>query len=214
MSQVFFKGGVQLEEARVLTYVASYFAKDASGHGLDHILRVAKMATYISEKEKVSLVEKKKVRLLALLHEMLDGKFFPNPLEAETNLRNFLIQQGNTPEACQEWIQAVAAISFSKRSLKNEVPFWVKIVQDADLLDAIGAIGIGRTFMYGAIHGSKMYDEKKVGVKDSSILQHFDDKLLKIPDLLSTKTGFSLGQERKKIMVDFIAAFLKEWEGQ
>lgn len=203
-----------MEEKIVLEFVENYFAKDQSGHGMDHILRVVRTATYISEKENISTAETKKIRLLALLHEMLDGKFFPDKQAATTTLRTFLTQQGNSDTQCKAWIEAIGSISFSKRTPENQVPFWVKVVQDADLLDAIGAIGIGRTFMYGATHGSKMYDAKKAGIKDSSILQHFDDKLLKIPDLLSTKTGFELGQERKKIMTDFITAFVKEWEGR
>lgn len=203
-----------MKKEEVGSFVESFFENDHTGHGLDHLHRVVKMSQFLAQEEGMSPLEKENIYFLAWLHEMLDKKFFPNETLAKEQLTAFFKTQGLSEEEEKFWIKNIQGISFSKRTEENNFPLWVKIVQDADLLDAIGAIGIGRTFMYGATHGSLMYDPQKAGIKDSSILQHFDDKLLKIPDLLSTSAGKEIGQERKQIMLDFLKAFKKEWEGQ
>ncbi|WP_071131468.1 HD domain-containing protein [Enterococcus timonensis] len=202
-----------MEEVAVKQWVADFFSDDHSGHDLDHIERVVKTATYLAKEERLSAEEITNIRLLAYLHEMLDHKFFPDQNAAEKNLETFLNEQGVGLVSQMVWAEAISQISFSKRGDNNDVPFWVKIVQDADLLDAIGAIGIARTFMYGATRGSKMYDPISAGVKDSSIIQHFYDKLLTIIDLLETDAAKKLGAKRQMMMEDFLQAFYEEWEG-
>ena len=202
-----------MDFAAITAWVATFFASDQSGHDMVHILRVEKNALFIAEAEHLDAREKEEVRLIAILHEMLDKKFFPDKDLAHQQLVEQLAVFGFDAEQVASLVTKIGQISFSKRTAANDVARTVKVVQDADLLEAIGAIGVARTMMYGATHNNPLYDPKKAGTPDSSIIQHFYDKLLKIQDLFSTTTGRKLGQRRTDFMKDFLAEFYAEWEG-
>lgn len=198
----------------VEAWVASFFASDNSGHDLAHILRVVSNSQKIGELEGLTPAELHDARLLAYLHEMLDKKFFPDADLAHQQLVTQLTKWNIVGEEQEKLITSIGQISFSKRLPDNPVSLIVKVVQDADLLEAIGAIGIARTFMYGATRNTPIYDEKKAGVPNSSIIQHFYDKLLKISGLMSTAGGQKLAEKPQAFMESFLEEFYREWEGR
>lgn len=202
-----------MDFAAMTSWVATFFGADQSGHDMVHILRVEKNALAIADAEGVTGAVRDEVRVIAIMHEMLDKKFFPDKVAALARLGKKLNAFGFDAEQSADLIQKINQISFSKRTPENNVAMTVKIVQDADLLEAIGAMGVARTMMYGATHNNPLYDPKTAGTPDSSIIQHFYDKLLKIQNLFSTETGRKLGQRRTDFMKVFLDEFYAEWEG-
>lgn len=211
--QVFYVSEGMMEEEIVKAYITEKFANENSGHDLKHILRVVENARVIGVKEKLSEEELKHSILLAYLHEMMDHKLVKNQEDAKTNLKHLLLSWGVKENEIPQWIADIKSISFTNRTPENDVPLYVLVVQDADLLEAIGAMGIIRTITYGAVKNRVLYDEQTAGIKNSSTIQHFYDKLLKIPDYLTTSTGKAYGEKRMKIMKEFLDAFHKEWRG-
>lgn len=203
----------RMEEKIVKAYISEKFSKENSGHNLDHILRVVENTKVIGKEENLSKEELNRGIFLAYLHEMLDHKLIENEKLAKDNLKELLLSWQVKEAEIPQWIQDIQSISFSKRTKENKVPQYVRVVQDADLLEAIGAMGIIRTITYGAVKNRVLYDEKTAGVKNSSTIQHFYDKLLKIPDYLSTSSGKRYGKKRMEIMEEFLEAFHEEWRG-
>ena len=161
-----------------ITYVKDLFEGNSDGHGFDHTMRVYNNAMEIAKKESC---DTQIVALAALLHDADD----------KHNI------DGETVEAV---ISAVNSVSFSKNRDKKPESIEGRIVQDADRLDALGAIGIARTFSYGGKHGRSMED---------SIL-HFHEKLLLLKDMMNTATAVKLAEKRH----DFMVEFLKEWAAE
>lgn len=188
-----------------LAYVKNFFNNDSSGHDFQHTLRVYKIAMIISETEKCNLEE---VKLIALLHDVDDYKISPNTSGTLDNARNFLSSHGKSPSYIDKICTDISKISFSKRHASSSLSIEGKIVQDADRLDAIGAIGIARTFAYGGANGNVLYDPD---TKKDSTIKHFYDKLLKIESLMNTEYGKTLAKERTIFLKTFLDQFYKEW---
>ncbi len=178
---------------KAIAYIAELFSENSGGHDVEHTLRVYHNALLIVEAE--TDCDKQIVALAALLHDADDHKLFATKDNA--NARKFL--SGNRiPEEMTDRICAVInAVSFSKN--RDHVPESIeaKVVQDADRLDAMGAVGVARTFAYGGEHGRPM----------SESVQHFHDKLLLLKDLMNTETGRRMAESRHA----FLEAFLKEY---
>ena len=178
-----------------IEYIEILLKGNSDGHGKDHAMRVYQNAMAIAETEACN---KPMVALAALLHDADDHKLFNTKDNA--NARAFLMQHGVKQDVIEQIVTIINAVSFSKNGDKKPETMEGMIVQDADRLDAMGAVGIARTFAYGGKHGRDL---------DSSI-QHFYDKLLRLKDLMNTQTARNMAEERHA----FLIQFLKEWDDE
>ena len=181
-----------IDEAK--DYIRELFAENADGHGFEHSMRVYRNALLIAETEPDA--DRLVVSLGALLHDADDHKLFRT--ENNANARSFLEAQGISRELADRICEAVNSVSFSKNRGKHPETLEGRIIQDADRLDAIGAIGIARTFAYGGKHGR---------TPEGSIA-HFHEKLLLLKDLMNTEQAKALAEKRHAFMEDF----LREWD--
>ena len=193
---------------RAMDYARKVFEGDASGHDFDHTLRVFHMATNIAKQEKADL---EIVQLAALLHDVDDRKLSPQTYENKDNAVTFLRENGMNEDKINLIVEIISQISFSAgngapRTLEG------KCVQDADRLDAIGAIGIGRAFAFGGSRGRRMHDP--AGEDHTTTIQHFYDKLLLLKDRMNTATGKHLAHQRHQFMESFLQQFYAEWNGE
>lgn len=175
-------------------YIRELFADNADGHGFDHSMRVYRNAMLIADTEPAA--DRLIVSLGALLHDADDHKLFHT--EDNANARAFLKTQGMDLEMQNRICEAINAVSFSRNRDKRPSTVEGRIIQDADRLDAIGAIGIARTFAYGGKHGRTPEDS----------IGHFYEKLLLLKDLMNTDKGKELAESRHL----FMELFLREWE--
>lgn len=179
-----------------IDYVKELFAGNSDGHGADHTMRVYHntrmiIAEYPEADSFVSL-------LAALLHDADDHKLFNT--ENNMNARTFLEQKAIPAETIEQICKAINSVSFSQNRGRRPETLEGKIVQDADRLDAIGAIGIARTFAYGG----------KVGRPLSDSIKHFYDKLLLLKDELNTDAAKAIAQKRHDYMTDFLEEYYME----
>ena len=177
-----------------ICYIRDLFAENADGHGFDHSMRVYRNALRIMETEPAA--DRLVVSLGALLHDADDHKLFHT--ENNGNARRFLREHGIRPDIEERICEAVNAVSFSRN--RGRIPETIEglIIQDADRLDAVGAIGIARTFAYGGKHGR---------TPEASIA-HFHEKLLLLKDLMNTEKAREMAESRHT----FMEQFLREWE--
>ncbi len=177
-----------------ICYIRDLFAENADGHGFDHSMRVYRNALRIMETEPAA--DRLVVSLGALLHDADDHKLFHT--ENNGNARRFLREHGIRPDIEERICEAVNAVSFSRN--RGRIPETIegRIIQDADRLDAVGAIGIARTFAYGGKHGR---------TPEASIA-HFHEKLLLLKDLMNTEKAREMAESRHT----FMEQFLREWE--
>ena len=192
---------------KTMEFARSVFAGDASGHDFDHTLRVFRMATRLAKEEGADL---QTVQLAALLHDVDDRKLSPETYEGKLRAANFLKENGVENEKMQEIIDIISRISFSAQ-LPPPESIEGKCVRDADRLDAMGAIGIARTFAFGGSRGRPMYDP--AGIDPDASIQHFYDKLLRLKDTMNTPTGRRLAGQRDAYMRQFLEQFYGEWDG-
>lgn len=197
---------------------------DQTGHGFDHILRVVANARYILEHEKQPADELITLSA-AYLHDIADDKLVVDPAQTDRQLQAFLVQIGLSAAQIKEILLITDNLSFSK-SLEEKppvLPLAGQIVQDADRLDAIGAIGITRAIYYGGVYHEKIYDPaisprtqlSKAAYRDltnETIINHFYEKLLKLKALMNTITGKQLAEKRQHFMLSFLVEFKAEWE--
>ncbi len=179
-----------------IAYVRELFAGNSGGHDAQHTMRVYRNALLIAEKEPGA--DPEIVALAALLHDADDHKLFETKDFA--NARAFLASQGIAPDRAEAVIRAVDSVSFSRNRGRRPDTLEGKIVQDADRLDAIGAVGIARTFAFGGEHGRSL---------DSSI-GHFYEKLLLLKDEMNTDAARGIAQERHAYMEGFLKEYEKE----
>ena len=182
--------------AKAKEYILKLFENNADGHDAEHSLRVYKNAKKIAES--YPECDLPVVLLSALLHDVDDHKLFST--ENNENARRFLNSQGVSEETIERICQIINSVSFSQNRGKHPDSIEGMIVQDADRLDAIGAVGIARTFAYGGKHSRSM---------DSSI-QHFYDKLLLLKEEMNTPAAISIAEERHAFMENFLAQYQKE----
>lgn len=200
-------------------YAKEKFENEYSGHDWFHTLRVFKTATRIAEAEGADIVT---VQLAALLHDVDDRKLSPETYEDKANTRTFLSANNVDESKIDEICRIIGEISFAESRVPSTLEG--KCVQEADRLDAIGAVGIARAFAYGGNHNRLMYHpdiapnvnmSKEEYVKsNSTTVNHFYEKLFKLTDMMNTDTAKAIAKERDAYMRDFIAEFLDEWEGK
>ena len=199
--------------------------KDAEGgHDWFHTLRVFNNSLLISKNEKVDELV---VALAALLHDVADSKFHNGDETIGPKIaREFLFKQNVDSVIIEQVIDIIENISF-KKSLENKTTFKspeLDVVQDADRLDAIGAIGIARCFNYGGFKNRKLFDPAiqpnlnmtKEEYKNSNAptINHFYEKLLLLKEKMNTKTGKHIAERRHKYMENFLEEFYLEWDGK
>lgn len=177
-----------------ITYIQDLFRGNSGGHDAAHSLRVYRTALLIAESEEGCDMEI--VALAALLHDADDHKLFHT--ENNANARSFLTARKVAQEKIERICEAINAVSFSQNRGKRPQTIEGQIVQDADRLDALGAIGVARTFAYGGEHGRSL---------DESVA-HFHEKLLLLKDELNTETARKLAESRHA----FLERFLEEYE--
>ncbi len=181
---------------------------EVTGHDWFHTQRVLAMSREIAKQEDCNM---EIVQAAALLHDVADHKFGYTPESRGVLLRQLMTEAGFSAAFQEMVIEVVESISFSegvpcRESLRKESD----VVKDADRLDALGAIGIARTFAYGGKTGRPIYDPDN----PMCSLQHFDDKLLRLAEDMRTETGKALAAERHDFLLQFKAQFLKEWDFQ
>ena len=207
--------------ARATAYVKEKFENEYSGHDWFHTLRVFRTATRIAEAEGADVVT---VQLAALLHDVDDRKLSPETYAEQKNARNFLAENGVEECVICEICRIISEVSFVGSDSVVPSTLEGKCVQDADRLDAIGAIGIARAFAYGGNHNRLMYHpdiapnpnmSKEEYIKsNSTTVNHFYEKLFKLTDMMNTDTAKLIAKERDEYMKAFISEFLNEWEGK
>ena len=207
--------------SRIIEFLEEELGHDTSGHSLDHAIRVYKNAKAILKLEGGN---ERIVLISALVHDVIDPKLFDNHCEQQAKLLIFLQTLGCSQSELEQIFYIIENISYKGGNGEPVKTLEAQIVQDADRLDAIGAIGIGRTFMYGGSKGSKMYDEN-ISVMEfedeatyrnhqGTVINHFYEKLFKLKDLMNTETAKRLAYKRHEFMVKFVEQFLQEWNGQ
>lgn len=191
-----------------------------AGHDWFHIERVWKLSKKIAETENCNL---EVVELSALLHDIADPKFHAgNETLALKISQDFLENQNVSNAIIDQVLFVIQNISFKNRGeAPKDLPIELKIVQDADRLDAIGAIGIARTFNFGGFKNNLMYHpeippklnmtKEEYKKNEGTTINHFYEKLLLLKDLMNTEKGKELAQERHDFMQKFLDEFYKEW---
>jgi len=206
---------------KTVAFVRQKLQEESSGHDWWHIHRVVKMAKTIGKKEKADLFV---VELAALLHDLDDWKNNNGDSLVGVKAATDVLKKFGIPNKTIKHVaKIIENISFKgildKKSKLTSLEG--KIVQDADRLDAMGAIGIGRVFAYGGNKGQLMYDPseradaKEFGKRLSkTAINHFYEKLLLLKDLMNTKTAKKIAKERHKFMEEYLDRFFREWEGK
>ena len=183
---------------QAIGYITGLFRENADGHDLDHTLRVYRTAMKISEKYKKC--DKKIVALASLLHDADDPKLFHTGNNG--NARKFLSSHKVSKKETDAICRVINSVSFSHNKDKAPSSIEEKIVQDSDRLDAMGAIGIARTFAYGGKHDRSLDDS----------VRHFYEKLLLLYDLLNTDEAKKIGRKRALFLKEFLREYKEETE--
>tara|TARA_B100000809_G_scaffold266599_1_gene330153 strand:- start:10864 stop:11517 length:654 start_codon:yes stop_codon:yes gene_type:complete len=208
--------------AHTISFVKKELANAEGGHDWFHMERVYKNALLISKTEKVDSFV---VSLGALLHDIADSKFYNgDETIGPKKARNFLISENVPEDVIAHVIKIIENISYKGGNKKqgffsNEL----SVVQDADRLDAIGAVGIARCFNYGGFKNRKLYDPEikpnlnmtpeEYKKSTAPTINHFYEKLLLLKDKLNTATGKQIAENRHQYMEGFLEQFYGEWEG-
>jgi len=205
--------------SKVRTQIISEFEGEGTGHDWWHIHRVVGNAKKIATAEKgnVELVE-----LAALLHDVGDHKFHKEENAAEFLITKMLQKFNANTDLIETIVKIVSEVSFKGANNKTETTsLEAKIVQDADRLDAIGAVGIARAFAYGGNKNRLLFhpdqppknheDFKAYKEDNGHTINHFYEKLLLLKDRMQTKTGAKMAQERHVYMETFLEQFYSEW---
>ena len=181
---------------KAVSYITELFRQNSGGHDAAHSLRVYRCAMMIAEKEPDC--DKEVTALAALLHDADDHKLFSTGGNA--NARSFLEENRVPAERIDRICEVINSVSFSRNKGRRPETVEAKAVQDADRLDAMGAVGIARTFAYGGEHGRPLEDS----------VQHFYDKLLLLKYLMNTETGKELAQKRHAFLEEFLRELREE----
>ena len=195
--------------------------EDKGGHGIDHVDRVVKLAGAFADSERA---DKQVVLLAALLHDVDDYKIFGEDAARDLSNARAILEKYHIDTAVTEKVVAIIRTIGYNKYLDGVRPTTLEgmIVSDADMCDAIGAVGILRTHAYALSKGNEFFDKtldpetavadssKYKALKKSHSVQHFFDKLLKIPSIMMTDAGKKEGEQRQAIMVSFLEELFKE----
>lgn len=204
-----------------IKYVKEVFATDFSGHDYFHTMRVYQMATNIASKENADL---QMVQLVALLHDVDDRKLSPETCENKDRAVAFMRGQGLCEETIELVKEIIGEVSFAGTDSAAPKTLEGKCVQDADRLDALGAMGIARAFAYGGNHNRVMYDpeikpalnlsREEYQKHVSTTVNHFYEKLFLLKDMMNTESAKAIAEHREQYMREYMDEFMDEWEGR
>ncbi len=204
---------------KTIEFVKNKLEGDSSGHDWWHIYRVWNMSKKLHEKEGGELFI---IELAALLHDVADWKFYKNESEGLKVISDWLIKLKLSNDLTDKIIHVIKNISFKGAGVKDKMDtIEGKIVQDADRLDAIGAVGIARTFAFGGKFGNEMHNPEIRAERHNSFeeyknsngttINHFYEKLLLLKSRMNTKTARDIAEDRHHFMEVFLKQFYDEW---
>lgn len=201
--------------------VKEIFAGDHSGHDFAHTQRVIRLTQKIAEAEGANT---EIAALAALLHDVDDHKLTGGEFGCTERARKLLCEFGYTEETADRVCEAIRTVSFKGTDTEKPKTIEGMAVQDADRLDAIGAIGIARAFAYGSANARPMYDPdippaaemsaEEYKKSRSTTINHFYEKLLLIKDMMNTEAAKSIAEERHGFLLSFLDRFYSEWNGE
>ncbi|MDR6883648.1 HD domain-containing protein [Bacillus sp. 3255] len=195
--------------------------RDSSGHDWWHIYRVVQTTKRIAAREGADAFV---CELAALLHDVADEKLNADPAAAQRELEAWLADSGTPAAAVDHVLEIIGTMSFKGGARPPMRTLEGQVVQDADRLDAIGAVGISRVFAYSGWKGRPIHDPS-VMVREhmtaaeyrsgnDTAINHFYEKLLKLKELMNTAYARQLAEERHRFMEQYLAQFYAEWEGE
>ena len=203
-----------------IQFVKNLFENEYSGHDYFHTMRVYKTATKLAQRENANLLT---VQLASLLHDVDDVKLSPETSENKDRAVGFLKEHGMPDDEIKNICTIIGEVSF--KGTDSIVPLSIegKCVQDADRLDAIGAIGIARAFAYGGSHHRLMYDpavkpslqmnEADYRKSQSTTINRFYEKLFLLKGMMNTASAKRIAGQREAFMRAYVSQFMAEWEG-
>lgn len=205
-----------------IKYVKQIFADDCSGHDYHHTMRVYRLAMQIAEQENADMLI---VQLAALLHDVDDVKLSPETHDTKKNAVRFMKNSGVDDKVIASVCKIIDEVSFVGTDSVVPSTLEGKCVQDADRLDAIGDIGIARTFAYGGSKGRRIHDPDIKPMTNmnkadynqnhnSTSINHFYEKLLLLKDMMNTETAKKMAMHRQAVMKEYLVEFMAEWEGE
>ena len=206
----------------VIKFVKGIFAYDCSGNDYHHTMRVYRLAMQIAEQENADMLI---VQLAALLHDVDDVKLSPETHEAKKNAVGFMKNNGVDDKVIASVCKIIDEVSFAGTDSVVPSTLEGKCVQDADRLDAIGAIGIARAFAYGGSKGRRIHNPDIKPMTNmnqadynqnhnSTSINHFYEKLLLLKDMINTESAKKMAEHRQAVMEDFLEEFMAEWKGE
>ena len=201
-------------------YAKRVLSMDRTGHDLSHIERVVNTTKTIAQAEGADLFI---CEAAALLHDVIDDKVIQNPADALKELKEFLTSIDLTSDQIDAIESIITRMSFKNHKEQQELSLEGKVVQDADRLDAIGAIGIARVMCYSGstgrpIHRPELKPREELTPEEyrngkSTAIMHFYEKLLKLKELMNTDYGRELAKGRHAFLEMYLEQFYEEWEG-
>ncbi len=206
--------------ASATAHVRVALARDSSGHDWWHIDRVTRLARTIADREGA---DPYLCQLAALLHDLADAKIAGDEETGQRAVRAWLNEQRVEPEVVAHVMEIIATMSFAGGNRPPMRTLEGRVVQDADRLDAIGAIGVARAFAYGGSRGRLLYDpaeqpqayvdKSAYHASTASTIMHFHEKLLLLKDQMNTTCARELAESRHRYMLAFLDEFAREWDG-
>jgi uncharacterized protein len=206
---------------KTITFAKNFFEGEGSGHDWWHTERVWKTAKYLAQKENTDFFV---VEMAALLHDVADWKLNNGDEKAGLQKVKIWLEENEIENGQQDHIlEIIDRMSFSKEKEGKKInTIEGFVVQDADRLDAIGAIGIARTFAFGGNRNRKIHDPnckpemitsfEQYKNRESTSINHFHEKILLLKDLLNTQTAKEIGEKRHKFVEEYLEQFSQEWE--
>jgi uncharacterized protein len=203
-------------------FIALKFASESSGHDWFHVDRVRRLAILIGRAERSNLFV---TEMAALLHDLDDWKLTGSELQIPVEARKWLIDLGVEEDTTAQILEVIEEVSFKGAGIETPVhSIESAVVQDADRLDAIGAIGIARTFAYGGHKNRLIYDPaippemhrdfQSYQKSNAPTINHFFEKLLLLKDRMNTNTAKSIAAQRHLFMENYLNQFFEEWEAK
>ncbi|TVX86804.1 HD domain-containing protein [Paenibacillus agilis] len=202
-------------------FARSELEQDSTGHDWWHVYRVVKMAERLAEEEGADIAL---CKIAALLHDVADEKLNPSKEAGLQKVSDWLHGKPLIEEEQDHIMEIIATMSYSAGKNPPMRTLEGQVVQDADRLDAIGAIAIARVFLYAGWKGDPIHDpmlqpRESMTMEEyrhgkSTAINHFYEKLLKLKDKLNTNAAKRMGGERHRYMEDYLEQFKHEWEGE
>lgn len=207
---------------KVKDYAESVLKADLTGHGFDHAVRVAHLAEKIIDEDQL-IVDQDVVLAAAYLHDTIDDKVIIDTENTKREIETLLIKAGATSDQLQKIVYTIENLSYSKELLQKSTISFLEgqIVKDADRLEAMGALGILRTSYYGGSHKHPLHDPELKPKnfashadyrKGTTVINHFYEKLLLLPEKMHTEFAKKEALRRKVFMEEFLEEFYQEWE--